>query len=123
MYHSMLLPVDTRPSNVIITSSLGGTMEAKVTNWIGGKKPTPGKHYVSDFTDHYMTPTELDQRITKLAKQFSSIAEIVELPYETNGYRRKAQTMIGDLANPASAVVITSKNGAMKAETASASRQ
>ncbi|SDM44816.1 Chitobiase/beta-hexosaminidase C-terminal domain-containing protein [Fictibacillus solisalsi] len=109
MYHSMLLPVDTRPSTVNITSSLGGTMEAKVTDWIGGKKPTPGKHYVSDFTDHYMTPTELDQRITKLAKHFSSIAEIVELPYETNGYRRKAQTMIGEQANPASAVVLTSK--------------
>ncbi|HET8896485.1 MAG TPA: M14 family metallopeptidase, partial [Protaetiibacter sp.] len=43
----------------------------------------------------YLTPTELYDRIEALAAEFPQISEIVELPYETNGYRRLAQAVLG----------------------------
>ena len=78
-----------------------------MTKWLGDKRKAPNKHYVSDFIDHYMDPTELTGRITSLARQFPQISEIVDLPNKTNGYRRAAQAQFGTAA--ASTFYVSSK--------------
>ncbi|MUK87531.1 zinc carboxypeptidase [Ornithinibacillus sp. L9] len=109
LYHYVLLNIEDIPEHVTITSSLGASAESAVTEWIGDGTPDDGKHYVTDFIDHYMDPTEITERIEQLAEEFPEIAEIVTLPYETNGYRRNAQAIIGDVNNnPGAAIVLTS---------------
>ncbi|WP_066319762.1 M14 family metallopeptidase [Bacillus sp. FJAT-29814] len=108
IYHWFEIPVTAIPDSVTITSSLGGTATATVTQWLGVDKPgSPKKHYVKDFVDHYMDPTELYKRFEDLAKEFPDLVEIVDMPNKTNGYRRLAQAQIGTLQN--SAVVVSSK--------------
>ncbi|MDM5317354.1 M14 family metallopeptidase [Fictibacillus sp. b24] len=108
LYHSFMLPVTEIPSEVTIESSLGGTSTSKVTEWLGADKPdNPKKHYVKNFVDHYMDPTEINARIENLVKEYPELAEIVEMPNKTNGYRRQAQATIGTMQN--AAVVVTSK--------------
>lgn len=109
MYHRFNTPiaVSAVPKNVLVTSTDGGRLSVPVTKWLGEKRPNPPKHYVSDFIDHYMDPTEVYGRITKLAGQFGNIAEIIDLPYKTNGYRRAAQAQFGTVA--ASTFYVTSK--------------
>ncbi|GII82240.1 hypothetical protein Ssi03_02300 [Sphaerisporangium siamense] len=109
MYHRFTtpLPVDQAPARATITSSNGGTVTVPVTKWLGEPRKPPGRHYVADFVDHYMDPTEVTGRITALAKEFPRISEIVDLPYKTNGYRRAAQAQFGAAA--ASTFYVTSK--------------
>ncbi len=110
LYHHMLVEIGAVPDRVVITSNQGGRAEVPVTEWVGGEPPDEGEHYVSDFIDHYMTPTEVTARIEQLAAEFPELAEIVTLPYETNGYRRKAQALIGNPEiHPDATVVLTSK--------------
>ena len=59
--------------------------------WVGGGLPPHAAGYLSDFTTRYMDPTEVYQRFDELAAEFSNIAEMVPLPYPTNGYQRRAQ--------------------------------
>jgi hypothetical protein len=101
MYHERQVSVDTRPSRVEVTSELTGeSVVADVTEWVPPLKGDNGKDpYLRDFVDHYMDPTELYARIESLAEQFPDIAEIVELPNKTNGYRRPAQTVFGSLSS------------------------
>ncbi|WLD92522.1 M14 family metallopeptidase [Alkalihalobacillus sp. AL-G] len=107
LYHKLLIPIDKVPDQILIESSLGGSATANVTKWIDEEKPDHrNKHYVQDFIDHYMDPTEVTNRIEQLAKEYPELAEIVELPNQTNGYRRKAQAVLGD--EPNSMVVVTS---------------
>ncbi len=107
MYHRMLVPVSHRPSSVQVTSSQGGVAEAKVKEWPGKGPKKPSPHYVKDFISHYMTPTEAMERIERLAREYPHLAEIIELPYKTNGYRRKAQAVLGSRDD--NKVVITSR--------------
>ncbi|KZE69004.1 hypothetical protein AWM68_01690 [Fictibacillus phosphorivorans] len=108
LYHSFMLPVAEIPSEVTIESSLGGTATSKVTEWLGADKPDkPKKHYVKNFVDHYMDPTEINARMENLVKEYPELAEIVEMPNKTNGYRRQAQATIGTMQN--AAVAVTSK--------------
>ncbi|WP_327047349.1 M14 family zinc carboxypeptidase [Microbispora sp. NBC_01189] len=97
MYHrfSAPIPVTQAPTKVTVTSSRGGSITVPVKKWLGEKRKPPSKHYISDFVDHYMDPTEVTGRITALARQFPKVAEIVDLPYKTNGYRRAAQAQFG----------------------------
>jgi Zinc carboxypeptidase/Chitobiase/beta-hexosaminidase C-terminal domain len=84
------------PTRIRIGSSTGESLEGNVSVWLGGGLPPHASGYLSDFTTRYMDPTEVKQRFLDLAAEFSNIAEIVPLPYETNGYQRKAQaTMAG----------------------------
>ncbi|GAA3067784.1 M14 family metallopeptidase [Streptosporangium carneum] len=108
MYHRFdyPLPVTETPTRVRITSSRGGSVTVPVTKWLG-KRKAPGRHYVSDFVDHYMDPTEVTNRITALAAEFPRTAQIVDLPNKTNGYRRAAQAQFGTVA--ASTLHVTSK--------------
>ncbi|GAB3134413.1 M14 family metallopeptidase [Microbispora hainanensis] len=97
MYHrfNSPLPITETPTQVTITSSRGGSVTVPVTKWLGEPRKAPGKHYVQDFVDHYMDPTEVTGRIVALSKQFPNISEIIDLPYKTNGYRRQAQAQFG----------------------------
>ncbi|NEE00782.1 M14 family zinc carboxypeptidase [Phytoactinopolyspora halotolerans] len=97
LYHrfSQPVPIDDVPDQVTITSSAGGEVTAHVDEWLGEPRKPPGPHYATGFVDHYMDPTEVTERIEALAAEFPDLAEIVELPYQTNGYRRHAQALIG----------------------------
>ena len=97
LYHRFEVPVptDTIPAEVTITSSQGGSVTAPVVKWLGEPRKAPGPHYATGFVDHYMDPTEAYARIESLANEFPNLAEIVNLPYKTNGYRRPAQALLG----------------------------
>lgn len=108
LYHRLRRPisVDGRPGRVVVTSSAGGSATTDATEWLPDLHP--GRVYQTGFVDHYMDPTELDARIEALAAEFPDLAEIVQLPYLTNGYRRQA---MGLLYGPewVNRVVITSQ--------------
>ncbi len=103
MYHRFSEPVqvDDIPDEVTITSSMGGETTADVVAWLGEPRKPDGPHYATAFVDHYMDPTEAYQRIEDLAAEFPDLAEIIELPYQTNGYRRHAQALIGSFTSTA----------------------
>ncbi|WP_433366116.1 M14 family metallopeptidase [Streptosporangium sp. CA-115845] len=109
MYHrfNTPVPIDKVPTKATITSSRGGTVTVPVTKWLGERRKAPSKHYVADFVDRYMDPTEVTSRISGLAQEFPKISQIVNLPYKTNGYRRAAQAQFGTVA--ASTFYVTSK--------------
>jgi hypothetical protein len=96
LYHRGAAVVSTRPDTVQITSPTGDVATAKVTDWLPIEgEPEVSPDYQSDFITSYLTPTELYDRIHALAAQYPQIAEIVELPNQTNGYRRLAQAVLG----------------------------
>ncbi|MGW0589415.1 M14 family zinc carboxypeptidase [Streptosporangium sp. NPDC002607] len=109
MYHRFSSPIALTavPTKVTITSNRGGSVTVPVTKWLGERRKAPSKHYVADFVDRYMDPTELTNRITALAAEFPKISQIVDLPNKTNGYRRAAQAQFGTVA--ASTLYVTSK--------------
>ncbi|MGP4072285.1 M14 family metallopeptidase [Piscibacillus sp. B03] len=108
LYHYLFIPIDMVPSEVTVTSNLGNDVTADVTEWLGEDKPgKPDDHYAKEFVDHYMDPYELNERMEQLAEEFPDLVEIIEMPNETNGYRRYAQATLGTQAN--SAVVVTSE--------------
>ncbi|HSC92580.1 MAG TPA: M14 family metallopeptidase [Gaiellaceae bacterium] len=91
MYHLREVSVATRPDRIRITSTAGGSLESGVNEWLpidqNGDRQDP---YFTDFVDHYLTPQELYARIEQLHRQYPDLTDIVELPYPTNGYQRKA---------------------------------
>ncbi|MBX7266901.1 chitobiase/beta-hexosaminidase C-terminal domain-containing protein [Micromonospora sp. Llam7] len=96
LYHRGAAQVTTRPNYVRITSPTGDVAVAKVNQWLPIPPKDPeGPGYMKDFVASYLTPTELYDRIEALAAQYPKLAEIVELPYRTNGYRRQAQAVLG----------------------------
>jgi hypothetical protein len=108
MYHRGQSSVSLRPDYVRVTSPNGGIAVAKVRDWL----PLPEDDddddapFFVDFVDSYQTPTELYARIHELADAYPDIAEIIELPYKTNGYRRNAQLTHGSATS--NAVVVSS---------------
>jgi hypothetical protein len=106
LYHRRLTSVTGRPVKVVVDSSQGGSATASTNEWLPDVKT--GKPYQFGFVDHYMDPTELYARIEALAAEFPDLAEIVDLPYLTNGYRRQAMGLL-DASSSSSRVVITSQ--------------
>jgi hypothetical protein len=99
LYHRGASAVTTRPTTIQITSPSGDVATAKVTEWLPIPPDSPeGPGYQKDFVTSYLTPTELYARIHALAAQYPNLAEVVELPFKTNGYRRKAQVVLGSTA-------------------------
>jgi zinc carboxypeptidase/chitobiase/beta-hexosaminidase-like protein len=97
LYHRGASTVETRPDTIRITSPTGDVATAKVNDWLPVEgEPTSGPNYQTDFITSYLTPTELYDRVKALAAEFPEISEIVELPYQTNGYRRHAQAVLGN---------------------------
>jgi Zinc carboxypeptidase/Chitobiase/beta-hexosaminidase C-terminal domain len=111
MFHRNLFKLDRRPSQIRVTSIRNGiaTGEATgfVSDWLEDVAPlTARPGYQWDYVDGYKHPQQLFARFEEIADQYPDIAEIVELPNRTNGYRRKAQAIIGPTGQ--SAVVATS---------------
>lgn len=94
MYHRLLVRIGgldaTTPTMVRIGSSTGFAAEGPVKTWVGGGLPPTTEGYLKGFVTHYMDPREVRERINSLAAEFPGLAEIVDLPYPTNGYQRKA---------------------------------
>ena len=113
MYHRRQIPVTKRPSLIQVVSSAGGSAGGSVVDWLVPTKPNKKTDVpFKDFVDHYMDPTELDARIEQLHAEFPELTDLVELPNRSNGYRRKAQAILGatsPTSQQASAVVATSK--------------
>ncbi|MCD2443154.1 chitobiase/beta-hexosaminidase C-terminal domain-containing protein [Agromyces sp. SYSU K20354] len=96
LYHRGAAVVETRPDTIQITSPTGDVATAKVNDWLPIEgDATWGPNYQTDFITSYLTPTELYDRVKALAAEFPGISEIVELPNQTNGYRRHAQAVLG----------------------------
>ncbi|MGX1702903.1 M14 family zinc carboxypeptidase [Microbacterium sp. NPDC055357] len=94
--HRGATAVTTRPDMISLTSPSGNVVTAKVDDWLPiDGDDVFGPHYETDFITSYLTPTELYDRIKGLAADFPQISEIVEMPYQTNGYRRHAQAILG----------------------------
>jgi hypothetical protein len=94
LYHRGTDSVNGRPPSLLtVESSNGGSATVAFSEWLPGMDSS--RPYQKDYVDHYMDPTELYERIEALAAEFPDLAEIVELPYLTNGYRRQAQGMLG----------------------------
>jgi len=94
MYHRRQIGVDDRPEYIRVTSSGGGSDESTLEEWLPDPDE-PGDPYMKGFVDHYMDATELTGRIEQLAAEFPNIAEVVNLPNKTNGYRRKSAAVMG----------------------------
>lgn len=96
-------PESPVPTRARITSTLNGEVvgevETAVTEFLDGEYPGgPGApkewgDLATGFIDHYVDATEATARITSLAAEFPQLTEIVDLPHETNGYRRHAQAL------------------------------
>ena len=96
MYHRHLVRVTTvEPKRVRVASSDGGVDEAAVTEWVGSTLPPHVGGYLRGFFTSYMDPTQITDRFVALAAEFPNLAEIVDLPNLTHGYRRHAQTVMG----------------------------
>jgi hypothetical protein len=107
MFHRNLFKLDARPSQIQVVSSTGGAATGYVSDWLGDVVPlTANPGYQWDFVDDYKHPQQLYSRFEQIAQEYPDIAEIVTLPYETNGYQRQAQATIGGTGQ--AAVVITS---------------
>jgi len=113
LYHRRAVSVDTQPRWIRVTSEEGGSHTRGVEVWVPDSVDDKGP-YLKDFVDQYMDPTDLDARIEQLAAEFPNVTELIELPYETNGYRRQAGAILGSTsggsggANQARAVVLES---------------
>lgn len=91
-----------RPDKIRITSASGDVAEATVKDWLptgDEDDPFKGPGYQQDFIGAYHDPTQLYDRIKLLAEQFPGQAELVELPNQTNGYRRLSQALLDPPGN------------------------
>ncbi len=100
------VPVASVPESVTFTSSAGDVETSQVEEWLGEELRPYRKNYATGFVDRYMDATEITAQAEALAAEFPDLAEIVELPNQTNGYRRNAMATLGTLTN--NAVVYTS---------------
>jgi hypothetical protein len=100
MYHFLLVRVGDAntttplPATVRVASSTGAAVEAPVTTWLGGGLPPIASGYLKGFLTHYMDPVEGKAKINALAAEFGNLAEIIDLPYATNGYQRKSMAIM-----------------------------
>jgi len=92
-----------RPTRIRIGSSTGQTKEAAVNTWLGGGLPPHRAGFLSDFTTHYMDPTEIYGRFRQLAREFPNLSELITLPNKTNGYQRRAQANMSGAVEPGNA--------------------
>ncbi|MEE6263218.1 M14 family zinc carboxypeptidase [Plantactinospora sonchi] len=97
-------PLPARPVRVTATSSLGGTARTTTpTAWPNATPPALPEGYQKDFIDAYLTPTDIQARIRRLARQYDDLVDVIDLPHKTQGYRRTAAGYLGD---PATAAVV-----------------
>ncbi|HET6549539.1 MAG TPA: hypothetical protein VFG79_13830, partial [Solirubrobacter sp.] len=85
----------TPPAYVQISAPNGDVATLATRKWVGNDPKTHPDGFLQDFNTHYVDPQEGYQRISDLAAEYPNIAEAVDLPNKTNGYQRKAQTIVG----------------------------
>jgi hypothetical protein len=103
-YHFALpQPMPARPVSLTATSSLGGSTRVTPLRWPGAQRPPTPAGYQQDFISSYMTPEDVKARIQRLARQYPSLVDVLNLPNKTQGYRRTAS---GYLGNPAKAAIV-----------------
>ncbi len=95
-----------RPEWVSVTSNNGGYAERDVEDWLGPIRSGPAHRYFTGFLDRYYDALGYYQLIEDLAARYPDLAEIVELPYVTQGYDREGMALFGGTGS--SAVGITS---------------
>jgi hypothetical protein len=104
-------PLPGKPVSVTATSSLGGATRAMTPQaWPGATPPAQPSGYQKDFVAAYMTPTDIQARIKRLARQYPKLVDVINLPNKTQGYRRTAVAYLGD-PNAAAVVVESIKFG------------
>ncbi len=81
------------PTRVRVTSSMGGAAESDVTEWLGEPTKDNSPRYFQGFLDHYPDAYEINEMVWSLHEQFPDLTEVIELPNETNGYRRRAMAL------------------------------
>jgi hypothetical protein len=97
-------PLPAQPTKVSATSSLGGvSRNLTPALWPNATPPETPTGYQKDFVDAYMTPTDIKARVARLARQYSQLVDLVNLPHKTQGYRRTAAAYVGD---PATAAIV-----------------
>ncbi|HEU5267183.1 MAG TPA: hypothetical protein VFU35_10810, partial [Jatrophihabitans sp.] len=96
-------PVPAAPVSLVATSSLGGVTRATPAEWPGVQPPSTPSAYQKDFITAYMNPEDIRAQIKRLARQYPDLVDVIDLPNQTQGYRRTASGYLGD---PATAAVI-----------------
>ncbi len=87
------------PEWVSVTSANGGYAERDVEDWLGPIGSGPAHRYFSGFINQYSDALGYYGMIEDLAAQYPDLAEIIELPYLTNGYQRNAMALFGTANN------------------------
>ncbi len=91
------------PTQIRVGSSTGEASEGAVSTWLGGGLPPMAGGFLTDFSTHYMDPTEIYGRFRELAAEFPNISQMITLPNKTNGYQRKAQAIMAGTSDIGSA--------------------
>ena len=100
-------PTSMRVRSILTaTGEVVGERTVPVTETLTGTAPRgPGAPvekdptYESGFVSKYNDATESYAKIEQLAAEFPQLAEVVDMPYKTNGYRRTAQTLLDPPGN------------------------
>jgi uncharacterized repeat protein (TIGR01451 family) len=123
MYHRILVRIGPAgatspvPFMVQVASSTPATSEKLVEEWVGEDLPPLADGYLMEFWDHYADPVEVYQKINDLATEFPNLAEIVDLPFLSEGYQRKSMAVMAGTtainaapADASSAVLLIAKD-------------
>jgi hypothetical protein len=81
--------------------------QADVTEWLPDGGSEPRRRYFTGFLDHYPDAYEATDIIEQLHEDFPELTDIIDLPYDTNGYRRNAMHLSG--GGSSQRVVLTSQ--------------
>ena len=114
MYHRQLVSLRGAYANIAakdvtvrVAAATGATDTMKPIEWTGSELPPRIATFQKDFITKYMDPTEVYERIDKIAVDYPEITEMVALPNDTQGYQRQAMAMLAGTtaanANPATA--------------------
>ncbi|HWK29882.1 MAG TPA: M14 family zinc carboxypeptidase [Solirubrobacter sp.] len=87
------------PAYVRIAAPNGDVATLDAKKWVGNGGTTSPGGFIEDFNTHYVTPRESYAKMRELANEFPNVSKLLKLPNLTNGYQRKAQTILG-LAAP-----------------------
>ena len=100
LYHASRFRVGDRgtpmPASIRVAAPNGDVATLAVKRWTDGSGTTSPGGFIQDFVTHYVTPREAYEKVRLLSSEFPDTAELLRLPNKTNGYQRKAQTVIGN---------------------------
>ena len=83
------------PSMVRVASANGGVDTLAVKKWVPTDSTKYPVGFLKDFNHQYIDTAEAQSRIRALAAEFPNISQIIDLPYQTNGYQRKSMAIVG----------------------------